>query len=81
MDDFKRAKKSFLLAYETHPESVDTNYNLAVMYGKGEEFEQAEKYLRRTLEMNPHHFSALNGLASILSDSEEAARQEEAFKL
>ena len=81
MDNYAGARSSFLLAHETDPQSVDTNYNLAVLYGKGEEFELAEVYLRRTLELDPNHVSATVGLASILSDSEESSRHEEAFKL
>ena len=81
MDDYKKAKTLFLLAYWTDPQSVDTNYNLAVLYGVGEEMELAEVYLRHTLEINPSHVSGLMGLASILSDSEESSRHEEAFLL
>lgn len=79
MDDFERAKTSFLSAHEVNPTSVDTNHNLGVVYGKGEEFELAEKYFRQALRIKRDHVSSITALASILSNFED--RHWEAFEL
>ena len=81
IDDLERAKEAFLSAFETNPQSVGTNYNLAVIYGKMEDFKQSETYLRRALAIKPDDISAVTSLASILSDSEDSRRQNEALLL
>ena len=81
LEDFERSRNAFLSAFQTDPDSADTNYNLAVSYGKEGDLEMAEKYIHRTLTINRNHYAAVNSLASILSDSEDNKRQEEAFRL
>ena len=79
LNNLERAKIAFLSAHKVAPESVDTNYNLAVVYGQEEDFEMAEKYLRQALKISLNHISAVTGLANILGESEDSRRQEEAF--
>ena len=80
LDNFERAKSSFLAAYAVDPQSVDTNHNLAVVYGKDEDFVLAEKYLRQALAIKGDHLASITALASILSEA-GTERHEEAFEL
>ena len=79
MSDYDRAMNEFQSAMALAPDSADTNYNLAVMYGQAKEMGQAERYLRRALELRETHVSAIGSLAGILSESNDTARQQEAF--
>ena len=78
MDDYERAKNSFISAHEVDPHSVDSNHNLGVVYGREEEFEIAERFFRRALEIKADHISSITALASILTIQE---RHNEAFEL
>ena len=79
--NLEMAKIAFVSAFESNPQSVDTNYNLAVIYGKMEDFKQSEVYFRRALAIKQDHISAITSLASILSDSNDSRRQDEALLL
>ena len=81
MKDQNSAMNEFQSALDMEPNSVDTNYNLAIVYGQMKEMALAEKYLRRALEIKEDHVSAVASLAVILSDSNDTARQEEALRL
>lgn len=81
MKDRNSAMNEFQSALDTDPDSVDTNYNLAIVYGQVKEMALAEKYLRRALEIKEDHVSAVASLAVILSNSNDTARQEEALLL
>ena len=81
IDDLENAKTAFVSAFESDPQSIDTNYNLAVIYGKMEDFKQSEAYLRRALAIKRDYISAITSLASILSNSNDSRRQDEALSL
>ena len=81
MRDHQSAMNQFQSAVAIEPDSAETNYNLAVMYGRVKDKVAAEQYLRRALEIKEDHISALVSLAVILSDSNVTDRQQEAFLL
>ena len=81
MNDLDSAMNQFISANDIDPSSVDTNHNLAMMYGKTKDLAKAERYLRRALDVNRDHVSSLVSLATILGDSNDSSRQEEAMLL
>ena len=81
MNDHQNAMNEFQSALDVEPNSADTNYNLAVMYGQAKDKVTAEKYLRRALDIKKDHLSAVASLAVILSNSNDTDRQKEAFLL
>ena len=80
MNDLERARNTLLKAVQADPGSADANYNLAVVYDKEENSKMAEKYLRQAVALNNVHL-AFNALAIILSDSDDAGKQEEALHM
>ena len=81
LNDFDSALSEFISANSLTPDSVKTNHNLAVVYGQAKQLSEAERYLRRALEVDENHVSSISALATILGDLNDSARQEEALLL
>ena len=79
MRDLERARNTLLEAVQADPDSADANYNVAVVYDKEDNSKMTEKYLRQAVALNNVHSLAVNTLAIILSDSDDAGKQEEAL--
>ncbi|MCF6129430.1 tetratricopeptide repeat protein [Flavobacterium sp. AS60] len=58
-------------ALQKNPNNVDLVYNLGVVSGNANKLEDAEKYYRRAIELDPNYFNALLNLSELLLRADE----------
>jgi tetratricopeptide (TPR) repeat protein len=63
-------------ALAKEPNNVDLIYNLGVISSNGNKFDEAEKYYKRALEINPNYFNANLNLAELKLRGDEALVKE-----
>lgn len=58
-------------ALQKNPNNVDLVYNLGVVSGNANKLDDAEKYYRRAIELDPNYFNALLNLSELLLRADE----------
>mmetsp|Transcript_24338 Transcript_24338/g.76790 ORF Transcript_24338/g.76790 Transcript_24338/m.76790 type:complete len:282 (-) Transcript_24338:1542-2387(-) len=62
------AKRRFIQAMEDDPKNPDATYSLANLYQTLEDYDNAEEYYWKTLELDNTHINAINNLAMLLAE-------------
>lgn len=64
-ENFAQAETSLLKVIDLNPEMKEAYYTLGATYNKMKKYDDAIRYLNRTLELEPNHLQALYTLADI----------------
>jgi Tfp pilus assembly protein PilF len=64
-----------------HPESPQANLARAILFERRGELGEAEQYYRRTLDLEPESYVAMNNLAMVLSQDESKLDEARSFAL
>lgn len=71
MNDNKRALESYHKALQAHPTKITALHNIAIIYAKLADYENAEIFFNKALDILPTYYESLEGLATIYAQSGE----------
>nr|XP_042899356.1 protein O-mannosyl-transferase TMTC1 [Parasteatoda tepidariorum] len=80
LEDFEDKEKHFRQAIAFNPFYAKAHYNLASLYIRRKRVEVAEKYLLKSIQLDPEFVPAISALASVYADAGED-RTEDAERL
>lgn len=72
LEDVARYKQLTEEAIQLDPNNADLFYNLGVISADADDVENAEKYYKKTLEINPNYINAKMNLAALILSGEQA---------
>ena len=78
--NFKKAESFYRTVLQTHPSSLNVNFNLGVLLAQLERLDEAEKFYKKAILSKPDFAEAHNNLGILFDKTERFEDSEECYK-